>query len=83
LVSFHAIWHGIKAYEIRKSDRDFQVGDALRLREYNPDDDSYTGREITAGITYITRGGTWGLPDDVCVMSIRVLGRGLQPRPNA
>ncbi len=31
----------------------------------------YTDRALLVEVTYITPGGAWGLPDDVCVMSIR------------
>lgn len=43
---------GIKNFEIRKNDRDFQVGDRLWLREWNGRD--YTGRKVTVYVTYIT-----------------------------
>lgn len=33
---------------------------------------AYTGQSICARITYITKPGTWGLPEDVCVLSIGV-----------
>ena len=33
----------------------------------------YTGREIHCRVTYLSSGGTWGLPADLCVMSIEVL----------
>jgi len=74
---FQAVWDEIKCYEIRKDDRDFRIGDALQLREYDPDTDTYSGREMLVGVTYITCGGHWGLPEDLCVMSIRHLSRGL------
>lgn len=72
---FHAVWHGIKTHEIRNNDRDFQVGDTLKLREWFPTKELYTGREITVAVTYLTSGGTWGLPTTVCVLSIRVLAK--------
>lgn len=40
---------GDKRYEVRKNDRDFQVGDTLILNEW--DGESYTGRCITVVIT--------------------------------
>lgn len=48
----------------------------LLLREWNPDQsgapgwDGYTGRTLIRVVTYISAGGTWGLPADLCVMSV-------------
>jgi len=47
-----ALKTGIKGFEIRKNDREFQVGDILRLREYK--DGQYTGRLVLGRITFIT-----------------------------
>jgi hypothetical protein len=68
-IPFQAVWDGKKLYEVRVNDRDFKVGDKLYLREWG---DDYTGRTINAVITYITKGGTFGLPPDLCVLGIRV-----------
>ena len=35
-------------------DRDYQVGDTLLLREYDPLSQSYTGRKCRVCVTYIT-----------------------------
>ena len=50
----------LKTFEIRKNDRDFQVGDILKLVEYDPDMADkkmgligVTGREHFKEITYI------------------------------
>jgi len=95
---FEAIWDGRKRYEVRENDRDFHVGDALRLREFEPhapcagsgrvwDNGDrtdcgcekphglYTGRVLDAKVTYMTESGSWGLPDDLCVLSIEVESR--------
>lgn len=50
---------GQKTFEIRKNDRDYQVGDVLRLHQYDPESKvqwNYEGRHlmITAEITYMT-----------------------------
>lgn len=51
---FEAVCDGKKRFEIRKNDRNFQVGDSLLLEEYNPETQEYTGRVVERKITYIT-----------------------------
>ena len=67
---FDAINNGIKTFEIRKNDRDFEVGDTLILREWIPGCEKYTGRRVAVKITYILPGGQWGVDNDYCVMAI-------------
>jgi hypothetical protein len=67
---FQAILEGRKKFEFRKTDREFRVGDSLQLREYDPETDTYSGREIRARITYLLSEG-FGLQDGFCVMSIK------------
>lgn len=78
---FQAIVDRKKTHEIRNDDdRDYEAGDELLLREWVPDRlagmpnhlgaGSYTGRELRVHVTYVTHGGEWGLPVDLCVMSI-------------
>jgi hypothetical protein len=73
---FAAVWAGVKTYEIRVNDRDYAVGDELRLREWDPVSGCYTGPWIDANVDYLTRGGEWGLPAELCVMSIKIRARG-------
>lgn len=57
---------GAKTAEVRDcSDRDFQVGDTVRLRELTAD--GYTGRELTRTISHVQQG--YGLPVGLCVLS--------------
>jgi hypothetical protein len=70
---FGAVRSRRKTHEIRRCDRPFAVGDVLRLREWDPTTESYTGEETTCLVTHLSAGGTWGLPVDLCVMSIVVL----------
>ncbi|HAO6751411.1 TPA: DUF3850 domain-containing protein [Listeria monocytogenes] len=42
----------VKAFEIRKNDRNFMVGDTLILQEYV--NGEYTGREYWEDVVYIT-----------------------------
>lgn len=68
---FAAIISGSKRYEIRSTcDRSFLVGDTLRLREFDPTNERYTGFFLDVRVTHLTRGGEWGLPITLCVMGI-------------
>jgi hypothetical protein len=70
---FTAIWEGRKVHQIRRRDRPFAVGDKLVLREWDPSVDPnvrYTGRVATAIVSYISMPDTFGLPSDLCVMSL-------------
>jgi hypothetical protein len=68
---FAAMWAHEKTHEVRRNDRGFAVGDLLRLREYEPGNGGYTDRVILARVSYVSEGGTWGLPSDLCVLSIQ------------
>ncbi|MTD42482.1 DUF3850 domain-containing protein [Erwinia sp. CPCC 100877] len=48
---FDAVVSGRKRFEIRKNDRDYQVGDLLILNEW---DNGFTGDLYKAQVTYIT-----------------------------
>lgn len=67
---FEAVLNGTKHHEIRRADRPFAAGDILHLREYAPGPATYTGRALYVAVTYISAAGTWGLPPDLCVMSL-------------
>lgn len=67
---FDQIFWNIKKFELRKNDRDFQVGDFLVLREYDPVKQEYTGRSVTRRVTYCLYGGVFDLPEDMVIMSI-------------
>ena len=75
---FQAALAGDKTHEIRKNDRPYAVGDVLHLREWDPealvfDEEAYgyTGETLNVEVTFITKGGEWDIPADLCVMSIR------------
>lgn len=63
---FFAVLDGHKKYEIRVNDRNFQEGDELMLLEWDPKTQRYTGRHILTTVTYMTRGGEWGIPENLC-----------------
>lgn len=58
-----------KRFEIRKNDRDFKVGDILKLNEY--DGEKYTGHFIRRNVIYIHHGdGKYGLEEGYCVLGL-------------
>lgn len=67
---FSAILAGTKRFEIRKDDRDFEVGDQLLLREYNRANLNYTNRILHRKVDYILRGGQFGLEEGYVIMSL-------------
>lgn len=75
---FEAVAKGLKTYEIRFNDRDYQVGDTLVLLET-----AYTGQEMKAGqpleytgrgcpfkVSHILTGPIYGLQDGWVIMSL-------------
>lgn len=79
---FQAIVAGHKRHDLRRaSDRDFQVGDRLRLREFEPDTQRYTGCEQLVRVTYVTSAGRpcalsgLALGADFCILSIAPVAR--------
>lgn len=53
---YRAVIERRKTFEVRKNDRNFKVGDKIRLREFDPDYKlKYTGREWYGKITYILK----------------------------
>ncbi|MBC6123113.1 ASCH/PUA domain-containing protein [Listeria seeligeri] len=62
------IIEGRKTFEIRKNDRDFQVGDYVILKEFK--DGKHTGWKITVEVTYIT---DYEQKENYVVMGIKLL----------
>jgi hypothetical protein len=71
--SFQALRNRTKRFELRKNDRDYQVGDILRQQEWNPDTE-YTGQEDDYEVTWILYEG-FGLPPGYCIMSVIPAGK--------
>lgn len=75
---FRQVADGSKTFEARRDDRGYQVGDVLRLREW--DGDAHTGRAVSVAVTSILRHtdpcGDLLAPGTV-VMSIRLVREAL------
>ena len=78
-IQFQHVWSGLKSFEIRLDDRNFDVKDTLLLKEttytgkqmLNGMPLYYTGREILVSVIHIMRGPVYGLADGWCIMSIK------------
>ena len=58
-IFFESVVAGHKKCEVRKDDRDFNVGDTLNLHEWDPETKKYTGAKVTVKVTHILRGGVF------------------------
>ncbi len=77
---FQAIKSGHKKHDLRyDGDRNFQVGDLIVLREYDPFAGMYTGAECRVHVTYITSRATpcafssAALERDYCILSLELV----------
>jgi hypothetical protein len=73
---YEALADGSKAFELRKDDRGFAIGDELILREYSPGSDEYTGRAMSKVVSYMVRGDdpmgyAFGLRTGFVVLGLR------------
>ncbi|EKT3957672.1 DUF3850 domain-containing protein [Flavobacterium psychrophilum] len=60
---------GLKKFEIRFNDRNYQVGDTLILNEFNPKTERYTGEQVTRKVDYILDNVN-GLQADYVILQI-------------
>lgn len=70
---FKAVRAGTKKYEVRKFDRDFRIGDELKLVEFDRATSSYSGNKVRARVTAITKPGEYDLPSGIGVLGIEVV----------
>jgi hypothetical protein len=63
-----------KNFEIRKNDRNFKIGDILKLNEINAAGE-ITGKFIKREVTYILENcELYGLKDGYCIMAVKKVG---------
>lgn len=68
--AFGAIDDGWKTFEWRKADRNFEEGDRVLLREWDPTKETYTGRELSAEVGFVLRAPAFGVPEGYCAFSL-------------
>jgi ASC-1-like (ASCH) protein len=67
---FKVVASGEKKAEVRRNDRNYQVGDHLILKEWSPEFKIYTGQELNVRVTHILELKDLGHPADYVVLSI-------------
>lgn len=74
LSEFAEMIDGTMTFQFRKDDRNYEVGDVLVLREWDPNVNQcvgcYTGRQASFRVTHFLVGGMFGVPTDHIVMSV-------------
>jgi hypothetical protein len=73
-VSFTEVASGNKPFEARRDDRDFQAGDILWLREWDPITEKYTGCELRRLITFRTEKGSPWVKEGFVIMGLKDAG---------
>jgi hypothetical protein len=71
---FGDINKGLKTFEVRKNDRNFQLDDTLWLREYDSEF-GYSGSDVRAKVTYILADKQF-VKDGYVILGIDVFSRG-------
>ena len=72
---FSDVWDGFKTFELRENDRNYQAGDLLILKLFEPDKLIKRRKEITATVNYVLPGGKYGLSPKYCILGIVVTAR--------
>lgn len=81
---FDAVGFGEKPFEVRKNDRGYQVEDVLMLRRWDEKTGYYDKlRGLDHGnydplfveVTYLLKGGQFGIEEGYCVMGVQLLKR--------
>lgn len=64
---FEKVRSGEKTFELRLADFECTPGDTLVLKEWSPEAQAYTGRELEKEVTYVvrTKDATFWSPEDV------------------
>ena len=57
--SYELILSGEKTYDLRLADWTVEPGDTIVFREWNPDTEQYTGRELERKVGYVGKTKDW------------------------
>lgn len=67
---FTLVKSGVKQFEVRLNDREFEIGDELILKEWDKENLVYTGRFLHRKVDYLLKGGQFGIVEGYVVMSM-------------
>lgn len=76
-------------HELRRNDRDYQVGDVLMLKEFEPSIERFTGRYALVEVTSMTSAEQVcavshdALHPDFCILSVKFMLQGAIPVQSA
>lgn len=68
---FDALKDGSKRFEIRKNDRNFEIGDYLHLQEYDTEK-GYSGKDLFFKVSFILDDETFMQSGYVCMSLLRM-----------
>lgn len=66
---FERVLEGLKTFEIRNNDREYETGDTIILQEWDSEQE-YTGREITKIIGWLTKDEELAVSEGYVVFSL-------------
>ncbi|NCD42803.1 MAG: DUF3850 domain-containing protein [Bacteroidia bacterium] len=80
---YHSLFTGEKTCEVRYNDRDFQVGDVLILHCIEPTNRFLIDMPLFRTITYVLKGGQYGIHSEYVVLSIHETEENLKSQRDA
>lgn len=66
---FNDVFYNKKEFEVRKNDRDYQIGDRLQLIEFGENIEN--PRYVLKDIKYILKGGQYGIEQDYVILGLK------------
>ena len=71
---FETILDGRKQFELRRNDRNYEVGQEYCIKEWDTSTVSYTGREVNVRITYVLQAHEFpGINPNHCIFSFEII----------
>jgi ParB family chromosome partitioning protein len=68
---FILVSNGLKTFEFRKNDRNFDKGDTLILQKWDFKNNEFYGPRIVFYVPFVLYGGEYGVPEGYCIMSLK------------